>query len=124
MKSYNQFSQVLFFLHLCVLLEAKLCHVIARAYNLANQLVNTATSNQINRFPICVNYARCAVKLLIIFKITVYNRTVVYTGQFEHKPTLKCLSIGTPNTTTFPFVPNGKWWLLGVPILKHIIPGN
>ena len=21
---------------------------------------------------------------------------------------LKCLSIGTPNTTTFPFVPNGK----------------
>ena len=22
--------------------------------------------------------------------------------------TLKCLSIGTPNTTTFPFVPNGK----------------
>ena len=22
--------------------------------------------------------------------------------------TLKCLSTGTPNTTTFPFVPNGK----------------
>ena len=36
-------------------------------------------------------------------------------------PTLKCLSIGTPNTTTFPFVPNGKWWLLGVPIIEHII---
>ena len=31
------------------------------------------------------------------------------------------LSIGTPNTTTFPFVPNGKWWLLGVPIFEHII---
>ena len=37
------------------------------------------------------------------------------------KSTLKCLSIGTPNTTTFPFVPNGKWWLLGVPIFEHII---
>ena len=35
--------------------------------------------------------------------------------------TLKCLSIGTPNTTTFPFVPNGKWWLLDVPIIEHII---
>ena len=34
---------------------------------------------------------------------------------------LKCLSIGTPNTTTFPFVPNGKWWLLGVSIFEHII---
>ena len=22
--------------------------------------------------------------------------------------TLKCLSIGTPNATTFPFIPNGK----------------
>ena len=35
--------------------------------------------------------------------------------------TLNCLSIGTPNTTIFPFVPNGKWWLLGVPIFEHII---
>ena len=35
--------------------------------------------------------------------------------------TQKCLSIGTPNTTTFPFVPNGKWWLLGVPIFEHIM---
>ena len=35
--------------------------------------------------------------------------------------TLKCLSIATPNTTSFPFVPNGKWWLLGVPIFEHII---
>ena len=34
---------------------------------------------------------------------------------------IKCISIGTPNTTTFPFAPNGKWWLLDVPILKHII---
>ena len=34
---------------------------------------------------------------------------------------LKCLSIGTLETTTFPFVPNGKLWLLGVPIFKHII---
>ena len=33
----------------------------------------------------------------------------------------KVLSIGTLNTTTFPFVPNGKWWLLGVPILEHIM---
>ena len=35
--------------------------------------------------------------------------------------TLKCLSIGTPNITTFPFVPNGKWWLLDVPIFEYII---
>ena len=35
--------------------------------------------------------------------------------------TLKCLSIGTPNTTTFPFVPNGKSWLLGVPIFEDIV---
>ena len=35
--------------------------------------------------------------------------------------TLKCLSIGTPNTTIFPSVPNGKRWLLGVPILEYII---
>ena len=26
----------------------------------------------------------------------------------EARLTLKCLSIGTPNTTTFPFFPNGK----------------
>ena len=26
----------------------------------------------------------------------------------KHDNTLKCLSNGTPNTTTFPFVPNGK----------------
>ena len=37
------------------------------------------------------------------------------------KHTLKCLSIGVPNTTAFPFVPNGKWWLSGVPIIEHII---
>ena len=35
--------------------------------------------------------------------------------------TLKCLSIGRPNTTTFPFVPNEKCRLYGVPIFKHII---
>ena len=35
--------------------------------------------------------------------------------------TLKCLSIGTPNTTIFPFIPNGNWGLLDVPIFKYII---
>ena len=39
----------------------------------------------------------------------------------KQKFTLKCLSIGTPNTTIFPFVPNGKRWLLGVPIFEDII---
>ena len=33
----------------------------------------------------------------------------------------KCLSSGTPNTTNFLFVPNGKWSLLGVPIFEHNI---
>ena len=31
-------------------------------------------------------------------------------------PYPKVLKYGTPNTTTFPFVPNVEWWLLGVPI--------
>ena len=30
-----------------------------------------------------------------------------------------CLNIGTPKTINFPFVPNGKFMVLGVPILKH-----
>ena len=34
---------------------------------------------------------------------------------------LKCLSIGTPKTINFPFVPNGKLMVLGVPIFEHII---
>ena len=35
--------------------------------------------------------------------------------------TLKCLNIGAPNNTIFPFVPNEKLWFLGVPIFIHII---
>ena len=35
--------------------------------------------------------------------------------------TLKCLRIGTPKTVYFPFVPNGKLMVLGVPIFMHII---
>ena len=35
--------------------------------------------------------------------------------------TLKCLSIGTPKTINFPFVPNGKLMVLDVPIFWHII---
>ena len=32
-----------------------------------------------------------------------------------------CLSIGTPKIINFPFVPNGKLSILGVPIfIKHI----
>ena len=30
-----------------------------------------------------------------------------------------CLNIGTPKILNFPFVPNGKLIILGVPILKH-----
>ena len=30
--------------------------------------------------------------------------------------TIKCLSIGTPKTINFPFVPNGKLMVLDVPI--------
>ena len=52
-------------------------------------------------------------KMAELFPLTVNLFTVGHT--------LKCLSIGTPNTTTFPFVPNGKWWLLGFPIIEHII---
>ena len=35
--------------------------------------------------------------------------------------TLKCLSIGAPETINFPFVPNGKLMVLGIQIFKHII---
>ena len=40
---------------------------------------------------------------------------------FEIQYTLKCFNIGTPKTINFPFVPNGKLMILGVPIFKHII---
>ena len=54
------------------------------------------------------------------FHIQNLHENTCHASLYEQKITLKCLSIGTPNTTTFPFVPNGKWWLLGVPIFKHI----
>ena len=44
----------------------------------------------------------------------------VYRGR---KTTMQqqCLNIGTSKTFNFPFVPNGKLMILGVPIFKHII---
>ena len=30
------------------------------------------------------------------------------------------VSFGTPKTINFPFVPNGKFTILGVPVLKNI----
>ena len=43
-------------------------------------------------------------------------------GLLDQEPlTLKCLNIGTPTTINFPFVPNGKLMVLGVPIFEHII---
>ena len=48
------------------------------------------------------------------------NSEIIFlTSQQKH--TLKCLSIGTPKTINFPFVPNGKFTLLGVPIFEHIL---
>ena len=37
--------------------------------------------------------------------------------QSNLKKTLLCLNIVTPKTVNFPFVPNGKLMVLGVPIL-------
>ena len=34
--------------------------------------------------------------------------------------TVMCLSIGTPQKINFPFVPNGKFIILGVPKVGHI----
>ena len=34
--------------------------------------------------------------------------------------TIMCLSIGTPKIINFPFVPNGKLNILGVPNFGHI----
>ena len=39
----------------------------------------------------------------------------------DHRSTLKCLSIGTPDATIYLFVSNEKQWLLGVPVFKHVI---
>ena len=33
-----------------------------------------------------------------------------------NRSTLKCLNFGTPKTINFPFVPNGKFMFLGIPI--------
>ena len=40
--------------------------------------------------------------------------------RFSALYTLKCLSIGTPKTINFPFVPNEKLMVLGVSIFEHI----
>ena len=37
----------------------------------------------------------------------------------QFRDILKCLSIGTPKTINFPFVPNGKLMVLGVPIFEN-----
>ena len=47
----------------------------------------------------------------------------VIPGHSTSLDTLKCLSIGTPKTINFPFVPNGKLTVLSVPIFKHMILG-
>ena len=46
--------------------------------------------------------------------------TIKSTEELKSKYTLKCSSIGTPKTINFPFVPNGKLMVLGVPIFEHI----
>ena len=46
---------------------------------------------------------------------------LIFLGKNIVLNTLKCLSIGTPKTVNFPFVPNGKLMVLGVPIFEHII---
>ena len=59
---------------------------------------------------------------LILIEPSFYTYCVRFIGKLflADKNTLKCLSIGTPNTINFPFVPNGKLMVLGVPIFKHI----
>ena len=61
------------------------------------------------------------------------NTTFIWIWIWDHKinrfafnllsyqgSTLKCLSIGTPTTINFPFIPNGKLMVLGVPLFEHI----
>ena len=43
---------------------------------------------------------------------------------FQNNSTLKCLNIGTPKIINFPFFPNGKLMILGVPIFEHTIKFN
>ena len=57
--------------------------------------------------------------LTILSKITKFHSHSTAIKTQRH--TQKYLRIGTPHTTTFPFLPNGKQWLLGVPIFKHAI---
>ena len=54
-----------------------------------------------------------------VYSFSLYTN-VLFILMFRHF-TLKCLSIGTPKTINFPFVPNGKLMVLDVPIFEHII---
>ena len=48
-------------------------------------------------------------------QITFYGLVRTITLEFFFRFTLKCLSIGTPKTINFPFVPNGKLMVFRCP---------
>ena len=56
--------------------------------------------------------------ILIYITSRMLNKSVTCIIIIDCTP--RCLSNGTPKTINFPFVPNGKFMGLGVPILKHI----
>ena len=56
----------------------------------------------------------------VIFGIF-YNKTInLHKLWLQDIITPICLSIGTPKTINFHFVPNGKLMFLGVPVFKHL----
>ena len=66
------------------------------------------------------NRQSCRIQSVSAFKSIFALKFMVAGGTLNKysdclKNTLKCLSIGTPKTINFPFVP------IGVPIFKHII---
>ena len=53
-----------------------------------------------------------------IITVTVIKKNILVL-QFRNTLGLKCLSIGTPKTINFPFVPNGKLMLFRCPNIEE-----
>ena len=63
---------------------------------------------------ICVALKKSSLKMHIGKPVYFYVKT------YNYLITLKCLNVGTPKSIYFPFVPNGKFMVLGFPAFKHI----
>ena len=69
-------------------------------------------------------HSRSTVLILLAFICqNVYPLKTKKTGilqSLRNKTTLICINIGTPKAVNFPFVPDRRLIILGVPIIRHI----